>query len=406
MSTRTRTRLACAAFLLACTGSAHAESITLDLPGAVARARAHAPEAIAALAAIGEARARQAGAGVLFEENPAIEVGAGPRFGDPRTVTVDARIVQPLELGRRGARITAADADLAHARATSAADLRVLDYEVTTAFYEARFAELSVELARRELEIATRASETATRRRAAGEIADLDAQLARIARGRAGAALAAASSTRAAAIGRLGALVGARPDDTITLTGELRAPALSLGALQSALSARADVQALAAESRLAHAELDLATANGRPDLALWVGYERDERDPIVLGGVELVLPLWNAARGDKARARAKQERADRQRAALAGAAARQVSDAYAAYVQAREAVAVFERDVLPALADSEQLVEKSLASGQLAIADYLSASRELVSARHEHLQRQLELAKAAAAARFAAGVTP
>lgn len=406
MSPRSRARLTCAALLLACTGPAHAEPLTLDLSHAVARAREHAPEAIAALASIGEARARRVGAGVLFEQNPEIEFGAGPRLGDRRTLTIDSRIAQPLELGRRGARIAAADAGIAHARATSDADLRVLDYEVTTAFYEARFAELAVEQAQRELEIATRADETAVRRRKAGEITDLDAGLAHIALGRARAGLAATRSVQAAAIGRLGALVGARPEDTITLTGELRAPTLSMAELQAALPGRADVRALAAESQLARAELDVAVASGRPDVALWVGYERDEGDPIVLGGIALVLPIWNAARRDKAVARAKQQRADRQHSALAGAAARQVSDAFAAYVQARDAVDAFERDVLPTLSDSEQLVERSLDSGQLTIADYLGARREIASAHHEHLQRQLELAKAAAAARFAAGVTP
>ena len=58
------------------------------------------------------------------------------------------------------------------------------------------------------------------------------------------------------------------------------------------------------------------------------------------------------------------------------------------------------------LADSEQLLERSIASGQIAINAYLVARQEILAGRREHLERQLLLAKAAAAARFAAGVAP
>jgi cobalt-zinc-cadmium efflux system outer membrane protein len=398
-----RARLICAALLIAF-APASAGPLTLDLNTAVARARERAPEAIAALAQIADARARRVGAGVLFTENPEVQIGAGRRFGEPRTLAIDAQISQPLELARRGARIAVADAGVALAQATSEAELRRLGYEVATVFFEARFADFAVELAQRDVDVATHAVDAAERRRKAGDITDLDVNLARIALGRARAALAAARAKRADAIGRLGALVGA--DDAIALTGDLRPAPLTLEMLRGAVATRADIRAIDAEARVARAEGSLATANGRPDLGVWFGYERDEGDAVVLGGLTFTLPLWNRAQGDKAAARAKLRSVALERAAVVGAASRQLVDAFDAYTHAREAVDVFDRDVVPVLADSERLLERSIETGQVAIHDYLVARQQILDGRREHLERQLALAKAAAAARFIAGVSP
>lgn len=406
MCSHVRARWACAALMLMFAAPAHAAPLAIDLPTAVARARARAPEAIAALARLGEARARRTGAGVVFTQNPALDVGAGPRFGEARSWNVAAQLTQPLEPARRGARIDVADAAVTHAAALGEAELRRLSYEVTTSFYDARFAELAVELGARDRDVAARAAEAAERRRKAGDITDLDVNLANIALGRARSALAAAQSERAAAIGRLGALIGAQPDDTITLAGDLTPSPVTLDALRAGVPARADVRAIEAEARVARAEASLANATGRPDVGVWFGYQRDEGDTIALGGLTLTLPLWNRAQGDKAAARAKLRRAELERAAVVTSASRQVLDAFAAYTRAREGAEIFERDVLPPLADSEQLLERSVETGQITINDYLVARQEILSGRREHLERQLQLAKAAAAARFIAGVAP
>jgi cobalt-zinc-cadmium efflux system outer membrane protein len=406
MSLHVRARLACAALLLAFAYPAHAGPLTIDLRTAVSRARDRAPEAIAALARIGEARAQRSGAEVLFTQNPEVEVGGGARFGDPHSLALQAQVTQPLEPTRRGARIAVADAGIAHAQATTDADLRRLSYEVETVFLEARFADLEVELAQRNVEVAMRAAEAATRRRKAGDITDLDVNLATIALGRARSALSAAQSERADAVGRLGALIGAQPDDLITLVGDLRPAPLTLDGLRGSVSTRADVRALEAEAGVARAEGSLANANGRPDVGLWFGYQLDEADTILLGGLTFTLPFWNRAQGDKATARAKLRRAEMERAAVVTAASRQLVDAFDAYTRAREAVEIFDRDVVPTLVDSETLLERSIDTGQIAVNDYLVARQEILNGHREHLARQLQLAKAAATARFVAGVAP
>ena len=406
MLTSVRARLACAALLLLCSHPAHAGPLTIDLPTALVRARERAPQAIAAMGRIAEARAAGASARVLFTENPSVQIGAGPRFGDSRTTQVEAELEQPLQLGRRGPRIRVADAGVRHAEAATAAELRELTLEVTNAFVDARYADLIVEATARARSVAQRALDAAERRRRAGDITDLDVDLARIALGRARSAVAAAQAERAEAIGRLAALIGASPHDTITLAGDLQPAPLTLDALRGAVPERADLRALEAEVRVARAQAALARATALPDLGVWLGYERDERDTILIGGVSITLPVWNRAQGDKAAARAKQRRAQLERDAVLSAASRQVLDAFEAYVRARESVEVFERDVVPSLVDAEQLLERSVETGQIAISDFLVARQELLASRREQLARQLALARAAATARFVAGVTP
>lgn len=406
MATCISARLIASALLLVCSSPAHAGPLTIDLPTALARARERAPAAIAARARIDEARARRIGAGVLLTQNPELEVGAGRRFGDPNTLALDAQLAQPLELLRRGPRIGVADAEVAHAQASNAAALRELDLEVTTRFYEARYAELFAAVVSHDSELAARGYEAAARRRKAGEVTDLDVDLAAIALGRARAAVAAAQAQRADAVGRLAVLIGANPDDAITLAGDLAPDTLALDELRAAVLARADVRELAAESSVAHAEARLARANARPDVGVWIGYQLDETDPVVVGGLTLMLPMWNRAQGERAQARAKARRADAVRAAVTAAASRQVLDAFEAYARARDAVAIFERDVVPAIADAELLLDRSITSGQIAIDHYLTARQEILGGRREHLERQLQLARAAATARFVAGVSP
>lgn len=406
MSSYAYARLVCAALLFALPRPGYAEPLTIDLPSAVARARERAPRAIEALARIDDARAQRVGAGVMFSENPEVQVGAGARYGDGISPAIRGMAVQRLEPGRRRARIAVADADLEHAKVLTDVDLRKLRFQVADLFYIARAADLAVELERRNLEVVQRATQAAERRRKAGELTDLDLNLAKVALGRAKSELAAAQATRAFAIGELAAVIGAGPDDVISLVGDLRPSPLTLQALRSALPGRPDVRALETRTRVARAEGGLANVSAWPDLGLLFAYELDEGDSIFLGGVVVTLPFWNRAQGDKAAARAKQRNAEREHTARLGAASREIVDTFEAYTRAREAVDVFEAEVLPPLADSEVLLHRVVDSGQLPINDYILAHLEILVARREHLERQLQLARAAAAARFAAGMDP
>lgn len=381
--------------------------IEIDLPTALDRAHKRSPAAIAARGEVAVAEGAVTTAELAFTENPEVDAGLGPRLTAARPIDADVRIEQNLELGRRTPRRRLARAGVAQAQAEADAALRDLDREVASAFYEAMFAERSAELAQRSEEFAHRAADAADRRRKAGEITDLDANLARSALGRARATSQATRSERAAAVGRLGALVGAGPEDVLVLRGDLRPPPLpDVHALRAQAASRADVRVLDTERAVAAAEHDQAQASALPQLSVWAGYLREDADAIVLGGLRITLPTWNRGQGDRQAAAAKERRAIAARDATVRVAERQIADAVVAYTLARDAVDAFERDVVPVLDDSEQLLQKTIDAGQIAISDYLVARQEILDGRREYLERLLALARAAAAVRFVAGGAP
>ena len=393
-----------------------AEPLALDLRTALDRAHRFAPDAVAARGAIAEAEAGRVGAALAFTANPEVEIGAGPRFSTPRQLDLDASIAQSLEPGRRGARRHLAGASVDHARADGEARLRELDLAVAFAFYDALAAEQSVALAARAAELAERGSVVADRRRKAGDITDLDANLARVALGRARSALQAEQVERAKSLSVIAGLVGAGPADDIVLRGELGGaadPERDAGAAgdpgpttTDALASRADVRALDAERVVASAERANAAAAARPDVTIWASYQREDATNIVLAGLRLTLPIWNSGDGEQAVARAKERRATEMRAAVLATASRQVVDAATTYAAARRALGTFESEVAPVLDDSEKLLQRSVDAGQIAIADFLVVRQELAAGRRDQLERRLAVAKAAVALRYAAGGVP
>ncbi|HSN28253.1 MAG TPA: TolC family protein [Kofleriaceae bacterium] len=395
-------RLTAAALLLHAI-SASADTIDLDLSGALARAHRIAPDAIAARGRIAQAEAGVVSASVAFVTNPEIEADLGPRFKPGRPLDADATLAQNLEPWRRGARRQLASAERAHAQAEGDVTLRDLDLEVSLAFYEAIFASEAADQAKRAEDFAKAAVDAARRRRQAGEITDLDLNLARVALGRAHSATQLSLAERATSVGKLAVLVGAAPADTLVLRGTLAPPAVpaSVDAAK-----RPDVRALDRDREVAAAELAQAIANGRPEVGVLVAYRREDLDSIVMGGLRLTLPVWNRAQGEKAAARAHEKTAAEARDVTLHIAERQIADAMAAYAATKEATDAFERDVLPLLDDSEQLLQKSIDAGQIAISDYLVARQELLTARRDHLERQLALAKAALVVRYVTGSQP
>lgn len=399
-------RLAVAALLFPSLPAAGGE-LEIDLATALDRAHRASPAAIAARGDVAIAQGAMVTAELPFLDNPEVEAGAGPRLTPARPIDAEVRVEQNLELGRRSPRRALARAGVAQAQAEVHAALRELDLEVASAFYDALFAERGVGLAQHAEELANEAAGAADRRRKAGEITDLDANLARGALGRARAASRAAQSERASVVGRLGALIGATLDDVIVLRGDLRPAALpDASALRATIASRPDIRVLEAERTEAAAERAQANASALPQVSAWASYQREDTEAIVLGGVRLTLPAWNRAQGEKATAIAKGQRASAARDATLRAAERQVADALAAYALARDAVDIFERDVVPVLDDSEQLLQKTMNAGQMAMSDYLVARQEVLGGRREHLERLLALAKAAAMVRFVAGGAP
>ncbi len=381
---------------------AAAEELVLDLDGALARARARSPDAAMKL---GEARGRRIGAGALLRENPTIDTAVGPRRSPSPGGTgldVEVGLEQGFELGGgRGARIAAADAGIEQATAEAEDDTRRHLREVAIVFHRALHAEEMLRLAGSGERLAAEIASVAERRQRAGDVAVLDVNLARVALARARADLRTAEAQRGAVLGELRTLLGMRPEDRVSVRGELRARRSPTPGSED----RADLRALAAGVRGAEAERRAAGALAWPEAALGVRYAREEGADIVLGTFSLTLPLFERGQGARAesaaRARLLREQLDVRRRAVA------VERQTAAEVHERRHAAIAELEgALPLLDENEMLARRSYETGQLGLVELLLIQREILDTRAHHLDRLLDAALAGVDLEASAGAMP
>lgn len=391
----------CAAAFALHYSPALADDLVLDLPTTLTLAAA-APDVRLAEARIAEAEAARA---LTASRNPEVSVSGGPRFGDARTTDLSLELEQSFVLGRP----TAARGELAATQARRARDgelaqRRTTQLAAALAYFDALHATLLVAATEHATELAQRAADTAQRRRKAGDITDLDVDLARAALGRARSQAHAAAADRARAIGALARLLGIAGTTRVVVKGDLASPAepLSLATLARSTE-HPDTLVAQGERDLARAEGRVTIADRAPALGVWLGYQHEEGADIVLGGLRFELPVWQRARGERAVANARVKAAEAVIGATRTRVQRELVDTFEEYTRTREALATFEADVLPALDDAEQLLGKSLDAGQISVADFLVVRTELLDGRREHLERLLAHAKARITAIYTAG---
>jgi cobalt-zinc-cadmium efflux system outer membrane protein len=161
------------------------------------------------------------------------------------------------------------------------------------------------------------------------------------------------------AVGRIRALLRLPMNEPLELRGslDLSAP-LPLDGLRAAVADRPDLVALRAETREAEAQIQLGRALRRPDLG---GYERDERDTILLGGLAITLPTFQRGQGTLAAGAARASRARLQLETTQQAALAELETAYAVYHQHATLAGTLVSEVEPSLDDNQDLARRSWA---------------------------------------------
>jgi cobalt-zinc-cadmium efflux system outer membrane protein len=386
-----------------------ADKLVLTLDEALALARDRAPDVRAARGRIDEERGKVVGARVLLRENPEVELVAGRRDSPATGRSIDARVgvEQTFELGgRRGARIRQATSGVERASAQAADVERQAGRDMASAFYRAVHAEELRELAVSSNSIAEALLATAERRHKAGEIADLDLNLAKVAVARAHADRRRADALQKRAIGEIRAQCGIATTTEIEVRGQL-APrkTYDLDSLVSRVSERPDLRALAAEAREAQATIDLGRASAWPEVGLRVEYEREEQADILLGGIIVRFPLFEHGQELRATGRSRKRRVAAQSAALQRAINAEVSAAHQAHADLVAGVEDYETAVA-VLDDNETLARRSYDAGEIGVAQYLAVRREILEARRGYLEQKLEAVLAGVELETSAGVQP
>jgi len=376
----------------------------LTLFQALATAREKSPTVIAARARVAEAEAARVAAGMRLD-NPEVDAGAGPRFADAgRQIDFGLGVSQMFENGgRRNARISAANEGVASAEARLVAAQRNAAKETAIVFLKTQYLERLVSQLADAVKLASEVSQIAERRFSLGDIAALDVNTARVESSRLESERAAMDAERLAALGDLGALLGASTLPSIASESDTY-NTRSLDELLRAIDARPELRAIDADIRHAEARLALAKAAGKPQFGLTARYDRDEGDHVLLGGLVVTLPLFNKGQDVSAEATALIASLRAERDTMA----RSWSVLVRAKVQSinalRQALEVIERGALPAAIDNEGLARRSYETGQISVVDWIVLRREAMQVRREQLERLRQIAIATVELDAVAGV--
>jgi len=379
--------------------------LTLEQAAALARERAGS-------VAVARARVAEAEAGLLdpsarFRDNPVVEANAGPRVGDARNTTdIDLALSQQFETGgQRRARVAAATASADRQRADVGEATRRAVADAVSAFLDGLAATERVGVAEAADAVSRQLLAATERRFAAGDVAAIEVNLARIEAARAVATLGAARADRDAIDGRLRALLRLSATEPIELRGTLDLPgAPPVAQLAATVEQRPEFVGLAAEGREADAQAQLGRALAKPDLGLRVGYARESADTIVLGGLTVTFPAFQRGQGTLAAGRARAARVVLERDIARESALLEIQAAHAAYTQRIALATALMRDAVPAVIDNESLAQRSYDAGEMSLMDLLLIRRDALDTRTAVIDRRLDAARSRVAVDLAAGV--
>jgi cobalt-zinc-cadmium efflux system outer membrane protein len=390
--------------LLALPVAAQEQGITLTLDDALERARQSAPAIVAARMRGDEARGRVAGASLPFSTNPTVEVEGGRRSGTSRSTDYGVDVGQEIDLPqRRRARIDAAQAAVTQEEQRAREVERDVLREVATSFLRAVEARERVDAATGGRHLADEAQRIAERRYAAGDVAQLDVNLARTAVARADAEARTARAALTGHLTRLQVLLGVT--QPVRAGGSLRdVLTVTTADLIARTADRPDVRVVEAEIAEAEAEQRLARTLRWPDFGVRGSYRHEGDDRVVLGGVGLTLPVFNRGQEATAIANARLARLHAERDALTHTIEAEVRGAVALHDALREAATQYERTVLPLAEENERLALESYEVGQIGLGDLLLVRREALDARRALIDQLIEMRLAEVELRARAGV--
>ena len=358
-------------------------AVTLSLSDIAPRVRDHHPALKAARLSVEEARGRQLGSGRL--SNPALNTSfQNESRVSPRTTLFG--IDQSFPLTRRLSLEKKLTAQL-----VNAAEHEVRDVERR---YTALARSLAVKLLaldkqralrQQQTALAQKLSDFARDRAKAGELSPLDAVQAQVDSQRLLLEARRIEIESTSLQGELKPMLGIKPQDTLTLAGDL--PLLSLPESKD-WQQRADYQLAQTRIKAAQTDAELAKARRMSDVSAGFFASREQQDVtprhtertgFVGFHFSIPLPFWNRNQGEIAEKAATAERALLESEALAAQITGE-ADTARREMQANAALATDTRDkLLPLVIEQTSKLEKAYESGQ---ADLLAVLR----ARDQRLQ--------------------
>ncbi len=407
------TALVASALVLSVGADAAATAKSLTLDGAISRALATSPALREAQAEVALETGETALASRLVRDNPEVAFDAGSRSrGDERFTDYGVTVEQRIEIGGQralrgeasSARVTAARAKLAERQAGIVRDVRA-------AFVRVLAAERRRVLVADALEVARRAMGAVEERHGAGDATLIEVNAARVELGRAVRDDIRATEQEKVARRELSSLIGAGPEEQVSLAGTLEplreAKTGDPAALvQRALRERSALVAARADLAASQAAAELAAREAIPSPRIGASYEKEEDTDVVRGLLTFDLPLFDRNDAERSRAASAVRVAEARIAALERDVSLEIELAAQRVDAAERSVAAFGAEVLAALDHNGALVQEGYDAGRIDFVQLLAMRRELLSARLEHLESLEDLERARAELDRAAGSTP
>jgi len=382
---------ACALILLAGIGAAAqgAERSDLTLGDAVELALKNNPELLASRYELTAAQARSLQAGLRPNPELSLELenfaGSGEARGTDALETT-LSLSQVIELGdKRGLRrsLAEADGDLI-AIEQRARQLDVLA-EVTRRFIDvaaaqerARFAAESTQLSQKTLDTITARVNAARAPLAEGSRARIGLTRAQIEERQTRSELQSARHALAAQWGKAEPGFVAAKADLFAF-----APVQALAALLERIERNPDITRFASEARLRDAELRLAQAQSRPNLALSLGVRQiaASNDTALVAGFSMPLQVFDRNQGGIREAHARRAQSDAQLQAALTRARTTLFALYQEMTAARERTEALRSDALPQAQTALEQTQSGYERGRFSLLELLTAQQELLELR-------------------------
>lgn len=368
--------------------SALAPAQPLDLEGALREAAAHNLNLLAERYNVSIADARLLTA--RLRPNPVLTVGAAslqlpgatPQL-NPREISLRTDFV--IERGgKRAARVAVALSAKSVAELELLNALRILTFDVESAFVDVLLARATLAVARQNFEALNGIAELNAVRVRAGDLAGVELIRSRVAALESRNGLEQAQLRLENAKNRLQLLLGRlAPAPDFDVTGDFRADEVNYDRdeiIRQASEARPDLLALRREQARSQAELRLQLAQRKVDYVVGTEFGRQQQAGLGQANVaafslSLPLPVFNRNQGEIRRAEVELQQNEARLRALEAAIRNEAESAFRAYSTSRKLLETFQREMIEQAAEVRRIMEFSYRRGEASLLEFLDAQR-------------------------------
>ncbi|MGE0825892.1 MAG: TolC family protein [Candidatus Binatia bacterium] len=369
------------------------EKPSLILSEALALARGHNPDLLAARQDLEIARGRLVRAQYPNQFNPEISGGGAHRHfadGPGGSTDFDLTLLQELEVGgQRGKRIEEAKKNLAKVSQQFKDRERLIIAQVKDAFYRGLYRKRRLDLFQEVETLNRRLRDIAASRFQAGDVAKMEVNVADVRLGQTRKDAIVARRDYRNVLQELERLLGMEPVGQLAPSGQLTVRPQSFQLdhlLQLAMENRPDLQAAISEQQRVAAETALTHSLIVPNPTLQAFYRQEEGGDTIAGGaLSFPLPLFDRKQAELTQlaGRAGQVRAERRSTELR--IQQEVREALRSYEAAREEITVFETTVLDQAAENFQFIETAYREGKIDLLQLVVVQNDMVSAQFSYV---------------------